>query len=141
MGFKYYAEITKDVRDNDIPFVAYDNVIGAAVYVSQNGLTDNGYRIVAYNAGEGRAGQGVGGSLELVTYEESAVNTTTPVDLAAADVTINALNASDGYRLIWNPATGPSHLLEARPAAWKKYHESYVDSRENGHGRTDTDRY
>lgn len=155
---KYLVEFVKADRANDV-YVEFDNLNEALIYVSQNGFTDDGYRIIKYRPGngaqslreweaydeEGNQLPNVSAKAQLNVQGESSNSSTIYDTLAEAETARDALNASDGYQLIdleQPVGRAPSILLDSRPSLWHNEEESsYVASRQNGHNRNDSDRF
>ncbi len=145
----YLAEITRPNRADDVhvEFTVRDE---AVVFVAQNGFTDDGYRIIGYQAGSGADALRPGSKALLRVLGETAPSETVFDSLADAQAAAAALAPSDGYALIdlEQPlGSAPSLLLAVRPALWRQYHQDeagnpmYIAARANGWDRTDEDRF
>jgi len=143
----HLVEVTKANRVDDI-YIEYDNLNDALIYLSQNHFASNGYRIICYSSPEITTLR-AGSKAQLMSYKESE-NTTVEYDtIALAQVAIDALADSDGYDLVdlEQPIGSASSILLSRRCSLHRdssdelANAEVCASRENGHLRTDMDRF
>lgn len=134
------CEITKALRQDDA-HIEFSSVLDAMIYISQNTVADDGYRLIEFQPGNG--GSLRENSVAVVrTYEASdATQQQTFNTIEEAQTFIDGLDDSDGYDLIdleqpIGPA--PSIINTHRPSLWSA---TSVASRQNAHGRNDGDRF
>jgi hypothetical protein len=131
---RYLAEITKQLRADDL-HVDFDNVNDAIIWIGQNGFTDDGYRVIAYDAGQGGTLREGSKAVLEVDGVSTEYDTLAKAQAAAPDY---------GYRIIdlEQPVGSKSSILiEAMPSLTHTTESEYVASRANGWGRTDGDRF
>lgn len=136
------CEITKQTRAEDI-HIEYASVMDAMIYISQNTVVDDGYRLIDYQSlplpAETSLRPGSHAIVRAFLENETQEQEFETLELAL--IHLNSLNDSDGYELIdleQPVGSSPSVLLSIRPSLWNAV---AVASRQNAWGRTDTDRF